>query len=138
MEHRPNVGSCAGLAESARGTEVYLLGAKAEVVVKTAEVLSRGIPMLMVLAGYRRRLLRGDDEVRRRGHMRLEDRQIQPDIMFVGITSPMKNALIERFRELGAMGAFVGVRSSFGVVSGIIPRAPMPECSIAREPDSSA
>ena len=36
-----------------------------------------------------------------------------------------KERLIERFRELGAMGAFVGVGGSFDVVSGNIPRAPM-------------
>ena len=46
-------------------------------------------------------------------------------ITFVGITSPKKERLIERFRELGLSGAFVGVGGSFDVVSGNIPRAPM-------------
>lgn len=54
-----------------------------------------------------------------------EVEQTKPDIVFVGITSPKKERLIERFRELGAMGAFVGVGGSFDVVSGNIPRAPM-------------
>ena len=53
------------------------------------------------------------------------DEQAEPDIVFVGITSPKKERLIERFRELGAKGAFVGVGGSFDVVSGNIPRAPM-------------
>ena len=48
-----------------------------------------------------------------------------PAIVFVGITSPKKEHLIERFRELGATGAFVGVGGTFDVVSGCIPRAPM-------------
>lgn len=54
-----------------------------------------------------------------------EVEQAEPDIVFVGITSPKKERLIERFRELGAKGAFVGVGGSFDVVSGNIPRAPM-------------
>ena len=49
----------------------------------------------------------------------------RPAIIFVGITSPKKERLIERFRELGATGAFVGVGGSFDVVSGSIPRAPV-------------
>ena len=43
----------------------------------------------------------------------------------MGITSPKKEYLIERFRELGAVGVFVGVGGSFDVISGNIPRAPM-------------
>lgn len=102
------------------GHRVYLLGAKAEVVEKTAEVLAERYPK-MTIAGYRDGYFKDeefDDVV-------AEVEQARPDIVFVGITSPKKERLIERFRELGAKGVFVGVGGSFDVVSGNIPRAPM-------------
>lgn len=108
-----------GLAER-EGHKVYLLGAKAEVVAKTAEVLVERYPG-MTIVGYRDGYFSDgdfDDVV-------AEVEQNKPDIVFVGITSPKKERLIERFRELGAKGAFVGVGGSFDVVSGNIPRAPM-------------
>lgn len=108
-----------GLAER-EGHRVYLLGAKAEVVAKTAEVLTERYPG-MTVAGYRDGYF-GDDEF---DDVVAEVEQAEPDIVFVGITSPKKERLIERFRELGAKGAFVGVGGSFDVVSGNIPRAPM-------------
>ena len=108
-----------GLAER-EGHRVYLLGAKAEVVAKTAGVLSERYPNI-VLAGYRDGYF-GDDEF---DAVIAEVEQTKPDILLVGITSPKKERLIERFRKLGAMGAFVGVGGSFDVVSGNIPRAPM-------------
>lgn len=107
------------LAEK-RGYPVYLLGAKEEVVTKTAEVLREEFPGL-VIAGVRNGYFPDSDwddvadAVRSSGAA----------ITFVGITSPKKEHLIERFRELGLTGAFVGVGGSFDVVSGNIPRAPM-------------
>lgn len=103
-----------------KGYAVYLLGAKAEVVAKAAEALMRDFPALR-MAGYRDGYF-GEEE------LDLVVEQVvgtAPAIVFVGITSPKKERLIERFRELGAKGAFVGVGGSFDVVSGCIPRAPM-------------
>lgn len=102
------------------GHKVYLLGAKAEVVVKTADALISEYPK-MAIAGFRDGYF-GEDEF---DAVIAEVEAARPDIVFVGITSPKKERLIERFRELGAKGAFVGVGGSFDVVSGCIPRAPM-------------
>lgn len=102
------------------GHRVYLLGAKAEVVAKTAEVLAERYPN-MIIAGYRDGYFK-DDEF---DDVVAEVEQTRPEIVFVGITSPKKERLIERFREVGAKGAFVGVGGSFDVVSGNIPRAPI-------------
>lgn len=103
-----------------RGYPVYLLGARAEVVSKAAEALAGDFPALRV-AGCRDGYF-GEGEFDRvaEGVM-----ATSPAIVFVGITSPKKERLIERFRELGATGAFVGVGGTFDVVSGRIPRAPM-------------
>lgn len=103
-----------------RGHRVYLLGAKAEVVAKTANALTSEYPK-MTIAGFRDGYF-GEDEF---DAVVAEVEGVRPDIVFVGITSPKKERLIERFRELGAKGAFVGVGGSFDVVSGCIPRAPM-------------
>ena len=102
------------------GHRVYLLGAKAEVVEKTATVLAGKYPG-MTICGYRDGYF-GNDEF---DAVIAQVEETKPDIVFVGITSPKKERLIERFRELGAKGAFVGVGGSFDVVSGNIPRAPM-------------
>lgn len=107
------------LAES-RGYPIYLLGAKAEVVEKAASVLRGKYPKL-VIAGLRDGYF-GNDEF---DSVVAEVMEAKPAVVFVGITSPKKERLIERFRELGATGAFVGVGGSFDVVSGSIPRAPM-------------
>ena len=108
-----------GLAEREKH-RVYLLGAKAEVVSKTVEVLAKRYPG-MAIAGHRDGYF-GDDEF---DAVVAEVEQTKPDIVFIGITSPKKERLIERFRELGAKGVFVGVGGSFDVVSGNIPRAPI-------------
>lgn len=105
---------------SERGRSVYLLGAKAEVVEKTAQELRKAYPGLNIV-GFRDGYFK-DDEF---DAVVEAVEAVGPDIVFVGITSPKKERLIERFRALGATGAFVGVGGSFDVISGNIPRAPM-------------
>lgn len=102
------------------GYRVYLLGAKAEVVKKAIDVLVDKYPG-MTICGYRDGYF-GNDEF---DSVVAGVGGTEPDIVFVGITSPKKERLIERFRELGAKGVFVGVGGSFDVVSGNIPRAPL-------------
>jgi N-acetylglucosaminyldiphosphoundecaprenol N-acetyl-beta-D-mannosaminyltransferase len=98
---------------------VYLLGAQQKVVTQTVEVLKKHFPHI-VIAGYRDGYFSNDefdsviDQVM----------ATKPNIVFVGITSPKKELLIERFRTRGAAAVFVGVGGSFDVISGNIPRAP--------------
>ena len=102
------------------GYRVCLVGARREVVEKTKSVLEErypGIDIAWARDGY---FAEGEfDEVG------AELASHSPQITFVGITSPKKERLIERFRELGLKGAYVGVGGSFDVVSGCIPRAPL-------------
>ncbi|MGX1793242.1 WecB/TagA/CpsF family glycosyltransferase [Microbacterium sp. NPDC055312] len=51
-------------------------------------------------------------------------RALKPDIVFVGVTSPKKEQLIEFFRRENISSVFMGVGGSFDVISGLIPRAP--------------
>ena len=103
-----------------RGYPVYLLGAKPEIVSKTAEVLGSKFPG-MKLAGIHDGYFSESEW----DAVAENVRESGAAITFVGITSPKKELLIEHFRELGLRGAFVGVGGSFDVVSGNIPRAPM-------------
>ena len=107
------------LAEK-RKYKVYFLGAKDEAVKKTVCVLEREFPDLPV-AGFRNGYFQESE------FDAVVDEVVStcPAIIFVGITSPKKERLIERFREKGAVGIFIGVGGSFDVVSGDIPRAPL-------------
>lgn len=105
---------------ASKGYRVYLLGAKKEVVVRTAQSLGRDYPGIKIV-GYRDGYFT-DDEFE---DVISEVGKVDPDIVFVGITSPKKERLIERFREMGAKGAYVGVGGTFDVLSGAIPRAPI-------------
>lgn len=83
---------------------VYLLGAKRDVVERTREVLLEKHPNLVIVGAHDGYFGEGDfdtvaEEVRTSG----------AQIVFVGITSPKKEHLIERFRELGLLGIYVGV-----------------------------
>lgn len=102
-----------------KGHSVYLLGAKQDVVEQTKEVL---------LEKYNKLEIKGIHN----GYFKEEDwkeiskelKKKKPDIVFVGITSPMKEYLIEFLQNDGNTCVFMGVGGSFDVISGNIPRAP--------------
>ncbi len=112
---------------SDKGYSIYLLGAKQEVVEKTSEVLKEEYPKLIVKGiknGYFK-----DEEWK---DISKELKKIKPDIVFVGITSPKKEYLIEYLQNDGNKSVFMGVGGSFDVISGNIPRAPkwMQKCNL--------
>lgn len=102
-----------------RDYSIFLLGAQQSVVEETADMLRKLYPKINVI-GVRNGYFTEDqfDEVAS------ELARVQPDFIFVGITSPKKERLIEYFRGAGLKGVYVGVGGSFDVVSGNIPRAP--------------
>ena len=51
-------------------------------------------------------------------------RESRAQIVFVGITSPLKEYLVEYLQNQDLNCVFMGVGGSFDVVSGNIPRAP--------------
>ena len=113
------MGELCALAER-EGYRVFLLGARREVAERTRDALVAehpGLDVVGVRDGYF-----GDEEF---DEVAEEVRGSGAQVTFVGITSPKKERLIERFRDLGLKGAYVGVGGSFDVVSGAIPRAPM-------------
>lgn len=104
---------------AAQDYPVYLLGAKADVVKKTAEALVRDYPGLGIV-GFRD----GYFDESEYDAIISQVLATKPVVVFVGITSPKKEEIIERFRDRGAHSVFVGVGGSFDVISGLIPRAP--------------
>lgn len=99
---------------------IYLLGAKKEVVEKTAEVLKEKHPKLNIV-GIHDGYFKEDywDTIAE------ELKKAKPDFVFVGITSPLKEYLVEYLQDKGLNCVFMGVGGSFDVISGNIPRAPM-------------
>lgn len=98
---------------------IYLLGARQEVVEKTAEVLLDKYPNLKIVGIHN-----GYFEENDWPQIALELNSENPDFIFVGITSPLKEYLVEFLQEEGNNGVFMGVGGSFDVISGNIPRAP--------------
>ncbi|MDD6808012.1 MAG: WecB/TagA/CpsF family glycosyltransferase [Oscillospiraceae bacterium] len=103
-----------------KGYSVYLLGAKQEVVEKTANVLQERYQNLNI-CGIRN----GYFDSTQWEEIANELNELNPDFIFVGITSPLKEYLIEYLQNRGNKGVFMGVGGSFDVISGNIARAPV-------------
>lgn len=103
-----------------KGYSVYFLGAKQEIVEKTARNLKMQYPQLNIV-GIHNGFFGEEDWDK----ISLELKKKKPDFVFVGITSPLKEYLVEYFQEDGNKSVFMGVGGSFDVISGMIPRAPI-------------
>lgn len=106
------------LAEK-REYSIYLLGARQEVVEKTKEAIQAKHPRLKI-AGIRNGYF-PEKEWQEIGRDII---QKHPQIVFVGITSPLKEYLVEFLQNMNVDCVFMGVGGSFDVLSGRIPRAP--------------
>lgn len=99
---------------------IYLLGAKQEIVEKTAMVLKDKYMDLNII-GFHNGYFKESDWP----NISSELKELKPDFIFVGITSPLKEYLIEFLQNDGNNGVFMGVGGSFDVISGKIQRAPL-------------
>lgn len=110
-----------------KGYSVYLLGAKQEVVEKTSEVLKEKYPKLNIV-GIKNGYFKEEDWPSICEELRI----VNPDFVFVGITSPIKEYLVDYMQKQGLNCVFMGVGGSFDVISGYIPRAPkwMQKCHL--------
>lgn len=102
-----------------RGWPVYFLGASEEVVRRTAEISAHANPGLQV-AGFHHGYFWGDeraivDDIRRSGAR----------LLFVAITSPMKENFIYRWNQELGVDFVMGVGGTFDVVAGKVSRAPL-------------
>lgn len=106
------------LAEK-KGYQVYFLGARQEVVTETIGIVKGLYPELLI-AGYQNGYFKREEWPK----IAQRIRESQAQIVFVGITSPLKEYLVEYLQNQNLDCVFMGVGGSFDVVSGHIPRAP--------------
>lgn len=108
--------------------KVFLLGAKQEIVEKTKAVLLENNPGLEIV-GIRNGYFKEENW----GAVAEEIRKSGAQLVFVGITSPLKEYIVENFQKEQHLNCvFMGVGGSFDVISGSIPRAPiwMQKCNL--------
>jgi len=106
------------LAET-KGLPVYLLGATPEIVERVVEVAAARYPRLPI-AGYHHGYFWDDeqavvDDIRRSGAR----------LLFVAITSPLKENFISRWKSQLGVDFVMGVGGTFDVVAGNVRRAPL-------------
>ena len=99
---------------------VYFFGSKEEVLQDMLKNFKEEYPKLRV-AGYRNGYFSEEDEQ----DIQEDIREKNPDFVFVGITSPKKEYIIQKFMDNRVNSIFMGVGGSFDVLSGHIKRAPL-------------
>lgn len=105
---------------SEKGWRVYLLGAREEVVSGVKDVYEARYPGLNI-AGYRNGYWSEDEE---RGVVE-GIKNARPDILFVAISSPMKERFMNRYLEEIGVPFAMGVGGTFDVAVGKVKRAPL-------------
>ena len=103
-----------------KGYSVYFFVAKEEILQDMLKAFKQRYPDLDVV-GYRNGYFSPEDEEK----IQEDIKDKKPDFVFVGITSPKKEYIIQSFMDNGINAVFMGVGGSFDVLSGHIKRAPL-------------
>ena len=103
-----------------RGWGVYFLGAREDVVSRVAELAPKRFPGLKV-AGYRNGYWTRDEEPKVVEAIRAAG----PQLLFVAISSPMKEQFLGRYQEAMKVPFAMGVGGTFDVFVGKVQRAPV-------------
>jgi N-acetylglucosaminyldiphosphoundecaprenol N-acetyl-beta-D-mannosaminyltransferase len=101
------------------GFRPYFLGARPEVLEKAIAELRRRYPSIAI-AGWRNGYFQPEDEAKIVADVQASG----ADCLFVGITSPMKERFLKRYRDALNVPVQLGVGGSFDVMAGVIRRAP--------------
>lgn len=103
-----------------KGYSLYFLGAKETVVNKMVDNIKNSYPSINI-CGFRNGYFSENEKY----SIAKELISKKPDIVFVGITSPEKEYLIDFFLSQEINSIFMGVGGSFDVLSGELKRAPL-------------
>ncbi|QIL86095.1 WecB/TagA/CpsF family glycosyltransferase [Vibrio sp. HDW18] len=98
---------------------VFYLGAKPEIVAKTAAVMQEKHPQLTI-AGYHHGYFWDDEQA-----IVEKISQSGAQLLFVAITSPKKENFINRWKDKLGVSFVMGVGGTFDVVAGHVSRAPL-------------
>jgi len=96
---------------------VYFLGTKEAILNKLLEVLKQQYPKLKI-AGAQHGYFKDEQEVVK------EIADCQPQMLFIGMTSPYKEAFVNKYKKELNANLIMGVGGSFDVLAGEISRAP--------------
>jgi len=102
-----------------RGWRVFLLGAREEVVAKVRAIYEARHPQL-VIAGHRNGYWQPGEEQA----VAEQVRAARADLLFVAISSPMKERFLGRWQAHMQVPFAMGVGGSFDVAAGLVKRAP--------------
>jgi N-acetylglucosaminyldiphosphoundecaprenol N-acetyl-beta-D-mannosaminyltransferase len=102
-----------------RGWRVFLLGAREEVVAKVRSIYEARYPEL-VFAGHRNGYWQPGEEEAVAGQVRAA----RADLLFVAISSPLKERFLGRWQAHMQVPFAMGVGGSFDVAAGLVKRAP--------------
>lgn len=107
------------LAEK-RNYSVFLFGAHETSLQLSMKSLQERFPDL-IIAGYRNGYFKAEEE------LAIVDiiNKANPDILFLGMSSPTKELFVEKYREILTVKYFLGVGGFFDILSGLKRRAPM-------------
>lgn len=109
------------LGEAAqRGSRVYFLGARPEVLEEMLTEIRRRFPALVV-AGARDGYFQADEEQ----EVAADIRRSGADLLFLGMSSPKKELFLSRWGEATGASVVHGVGGSFDVLAGLTKRAPV-------------
>lgn len=109
------------LAEAAlRGSRVYFLGARPDVLAQMLDEVGSTFPGLSV-AGARDGYFTAEDEP----EVAAEIRRSGADLLFIGMSSPKKELFLSRWGKATGASVVHGVGGSFDILAGITQRAPL-------------
>lgn len=99
---------------------VYLFGAKQEIIDACVARIQTDLPHV-VIAGYRNGYFQRDELPA----IAAAIKATQPDLLFLGLGSPMKEEMADQFREQFGATIIQGVGGSFDVMAGLVKRSPV-------------
>jgi N-acetylglucosaminyldiphosphoundecaprenol N-acetyl-beta-D-mannosaminyltransferase len=111
-----------------KGYKLYLFGTKQEILEKAVHNLKQNYPTLNIV-GYRNGYFTLDDEPQ----IVQEIAQVHPDILFIGMSSPLKEFFLERNLDRMGVPVSLGVGGSFDVAAGVYKLAPLWMSKLALE-----
>lgn len=107
-------------AAAEKGFRLYLLGARQHVIENAVNQLKQKYPRLNVV-GYRNGYF---NSVVEEQQVVKEINKAKPDILMLGMGTPMKEKWVKRHKEVLQVPIIHGVGGSFDIVGGITKRAP--------------
>ena len=101
------------------GYKIALLGAKEEILNKTAENLKKEFPMLQIVYA-RNGYFSKDEELQ----IKEDIKNAAPDVVFTALGAPKQEIFNKEMKQLLPESVFIGIGGSFDVWSGVVQRAP--------------